>query len=667
VSDQAETPWEAKTEAQTGPPPQDEQGGPLPAGRADEAAQSAAAEPFIIGPRVAAAARVAPHQRTTTEPLYRPLRIFAIDPAASRLDGAVATIDVPYEPLAPGPSGALFEVDDIDRSRGRRYARVDLDDPYLLMSDGRTPAAADPQFHQQMVYAVASRVYFAFKAALGRNLAWGFDDPSHSRLRIRPHALADQNAYYDRENGELAFGYFPADADASGNNLPGGIIFTCLSHDIVAHETTHALLDGLRAHFALPTGPDVLAFHEAFADLVAVLLHFEYPDVVRPAIRQCRGDLRKPSVLAELASQFGASTGAGKALRHAIDDLGRAEPALYDRSMENHALGGVLVAAVYEAFTTVFARKTARARRLATGGTGILPDGELPADLVDELAEAASRLAKQILKICVRAVDYCPTVDVHFGEFLRAIITADVDLVPDDPWGYREALIAAFRRRRIYPAGVPNLSEEALRWDPPGEPLPAISGLDFASLRFRGDPAMAADDNELSKQARALGTWIVSSPRIQRALGVAPADAGAAIGPPCVESIRALRRVGPDAQVVFDVVAEVTQRRRVNLPSGKGAFHFVGGATVIAGPDGVVRYVVSKRITNEMRLNEQCDYVTGQGNAYWTGSGGVLVPDASAFQRLHGGSRGSRGRAPEGPVPSSRTSAARANRHRSAP
>ncbi|HEY5893625.1 MAG TPA: hypothetical protein VIT91_10380 [Chthoniobacterales bacterium] len=30
-----------------------------------------------------------------------------------------------------------------------------------------------------------------------------------------------------------------------------------------------------------------------------------------------------------------------------------------------------------------------------------------------------------------------------FGEYLRALITADFDLVPDDRWAYREALIDA--------------------------------------------------------------------------------------------------------------------------------------------------------------------------------------------------------------------------------
>ena len=35
-----------------------------------------------------------------------------------------------------------------------------------------------------------------------------------------------------------------------------------------------ALLDGLRANFTHPSDGDVLAFHEAFADLVAIFQHF---------------------------------------------------------------------------------------------------------------------------------------------------------------------------------------------------------------------------------------------------------------------------------------------------------------------------------------------------------------------------------------------------------
>src|SRR5690606_32601690 len=102
----------------------------------------------------------------------------------------------------------------------------------------------------------------------------------------------------------------------------------------------------------------------------------------------------------------------------------------YGESREPHALGSVLVSAVFEAFTTVFRRKTARYIRLATGGSGVLPDGELSPHLVEILAGEAARLASQFLSICIRAIDYCPPVDIVFGEYLRALITADAALVP---------------------------------------------------------------------------------------------------------------------------------------------------------------------------------------------------------------------------------------------
>src|SRR6185295_11708480 len=57
-----------------------------------------------------------------------------------------------------------------------------------------------------------------------------------------------------------------------------------------------------------------------------------------------------------------------------------------------------------------------------------------------------------------------PPVDLTFGEFLRAVITADVDLVPSDEHAYRIAFVEAFRRRGLYPRNLRTLSVENLRW-----------------------------------------------------------------------------------------------------------------------------------------------------------------------------------------------------------
>lgn len=99
------------------------------------------------------------------------------------------------------------------------------------------------------------------------------------------------------------------------------MVFACLSHDIVAHETTHALLDGIHRRFIEPSNVDVLAFHEAFADIVALFQHFTYPEVLYQQIALTRGDLQKQNYLGELAYQFGQAIGQYGALRHAIGDI----------------------------------------------------------------------------------------------------------------------------------------------------------------------------------------------------------------------------------------------------------------------------------------------------------------------------------------------------------
>jgi hypothetical protein len=610
---------------------------------------------YTIAAGVTRAHRGRPYERSATDPIHRPLRIFTIDPTVPQLEGALAVVNVPYEPLGPDFKGCLFEIDARDGGNGRDYGTLHLDDRAVLLTQGHAPSPSDPFFHQQMVYAVCSLVYASFKSALGRQLAWGCagcgPDETSIRLRLRPYAFVGKNAYYDKERSELAFGYFKAGGKVTGRNLPGGFVFTSLSHDVVAHEVTHALLDGLRAKFTIMTSPDVPAFHEGFADLVAILQHFSYDKVVEAAFGKARGRIGDATLLTDLARQFGQTIGQGQALRSAIDVTdpspereGKAPSVkrrVYAADLEAHQLGSVLVSAVFDAFMTIFNRKTARYIRLATNGTGQLPAGEISSELRSVLSQAASKLASQFLTMCIRAVDYCPPVDIELGEYLRAVITADRDLVPDDKWSYREAWIDAFRDREIYPPGVGFLAEDALLWQPPMKDIRPVSGLTFANLRFDGDPGRPAGPLELRRQAGVLGQ-IVSDPSYMDAFGLArPGDhrlRGDEVELPRVQSIRSSRRVGPDGQVVFDLVAEVTQVRRVRGRDGQPSFDFIGGATVIIGPDGVIRYTVSKNVLNEQRLERQREFTaSGRGQQLWISESGRRVPSRRPFELLHHG------------------------------
>jgi predicted chitinase len=508
-----------------------------------------------------------------------------------------------------------------------------------LMQQGRPQSPEDPYFRQQMVYAVCSTTYAAFRQALGRDIAWGFrhsgTGPNAARLRIRPSVADLENAFYDRSRGELCFGSFTASPEIAGRNVPNGRISLCLSHDVVVHEMSHALLDGLRSHFLFPSNPDVLAFHEAFADIIAIFQRFTYRDVVLAAMRSSRGELSSATLLTNIAVQFAQATMATGSLRSAVGGTEHR----YDNTSEPHQRGEVLVATVFKAFRTLFARKSAPLIRLATNGTGILPPGQIPDLLANELTEKACNLASQFLTICIRAIDYCPPIDITFGEFLRAVITADRDLVPHDEFAYREAWIDAFAEARIYPANVPALSESALLWRSPQSKLPPEPQLSFANLQFEGDPGRPASPTELRRQAVALGQ-LAADPQYRAEFGLAGADdpelEGEQLSLPIVESIRSSRRVGPSGQVVFDLVGEITQRRVTQAREDSAGFEFFGGATVILDPKGNVRFVMRKSVLDSTRLRRQREFVKGDGRVYFgKGPSGSVLPEANLLLRLH--------------------------------
>ncbi|MBP7555385.1 MAG: hypothetical protein KA821_03945 [Chitinophagaceae bacterium] len=448
------------------------------------------------------------------KPPFRKLRGYAFDPSLSlqldTVDINLITYKIPWEelephPVTPGlciPSGEYVEIIDYDPASGLFYSPVNLNDTYVLAQDGLEPSVSSPQFHQQMLYAVVMTTINNFERALGRKVQWGEhlyhkkDEAGNyiltntgrkkifsdfvQRLRIYPHALRQGNAYYNPQKKSLLFGYFPAAPANVQLHLPGGTVFTCLSHDIIAHETTHAILDGLHRRYTEPTNPDTRAFHEAFADIVALFQHFTFPPVLRQQIAKTRGDLSQENLLGQLAVEFGKALGNYGGLRDAIGHKNEKgewiqhvpNPRDYQTKLKFHDRGAILVAAVFEVFISLYRRHSSSIIRIASGGTGKLIDGDLHPDLVDTLAQLASETASRILTICVRALDYCPPVDINYGDYLRAIITSDIDMVREDLHSYRIAFIEAFQKRGIFPKDIKSMSVESLCY--PEDHRPAI-------------------------------------------------------------------------------------------------------------------------------------------------------------------------------------------------
>lgn len=570
-------------------------------------------------------------------PVSRPLKAYAFDPTQGRALGNYMTVNVRYELLTPGPVGNYLAVIDYDATNKCYYHPIDLDDPAVLIRGGLDPAESDPRFHQQMVYAVASETIRRFEFALGRSIKWSFDRrrvgarTDGEQLRILPHAMQEANAFYSPDLRALLFGYFPASDTDPGTNLPGQTVFTCLSHDIIAHETTHALVDSQRDYFMEPTSRDAPAFHEAFADLVALFQHFSFKDALLEMIQRTGGliyraevpperlpattgaviqaELSTTNPLVELARQFGDAMGMREALRSALGTPPNSRE--LKNLFEPHARGSILVAAVFDAFFSVYVRRTQDLMRIARLGAATTTSNDLHPDLANRLADEAVKTAGHFLNICIRALDYCPPVDIRFGDFLRAMITADSELVPDDPYGYRLAVIDAFRSRGIVPEGVASYSEESLRWAPPeiftGKALPVCDGLEFDVFKL---------DRERRQKAQRRNAVILHkfAEANCKALDLSTGE-GMKIW---AKNFHEVHRVGPDGKVAFDIVAELTQHREVAVdpqdPS-LGNFTFRGGTTLILDQRGRVRYAIQKRVGDARgdrqnhRLAEQRRYL----------------------------------------------------------
>lgn len=577
-------------------------------------------------------------------PPRRPLRIYAFDPMVSRTSPRTqVTVDIRNERLEPGPRGERIHVIDYDAANRCYYEPVDLEDPRVVMQDGLDPSATDPRFHQQMVYAVASNVLENFDFALGHRIRFRGNRP----LRLFPHALQSANAFYDRELLAILFGYFRADDNDPGPNIPGQIVFTCLSQDIIAHETSHALVDRLRPHFIEPSNRDVAAFHEGFADIVAIFQHFTFPGILRDVIQQKRTNLHESSALADLAAQFGFAKGGNSALRTALSAPDRLA---YRRVAEPHARGSILVAAVFDAFFATYQRRIADLIRIATGGTGRLPDADLHPDLVNRIANEAAKTAQQVLTMCIRAFDYLPPVDVTYGDYLRALVTADIELEPADQMGLRASMIESFRARGIYAEGVGSLAEENVQWQQAsfGEfPVGLLGQLAIGAreLVAGGGPAPYGDES-----AEEAASAYAQVPRLeatvsQQLLEYAAANTEALQLDPVAEIVVAgfhpAFRVAADGSLKIELVAELTQQER-GSEDELGGIPFRGGTTVVASADGKVRYAIAKGLTEERRAAQR-EYLEDADqrdtSLAWTdeASQKTRVVGRMSFQALHEG------------------------------
>ncbi len=577
----------------------------------------------------------------------RKLTIIAQDPGVKDLDGNIlkTQIMIPAEELAKGPRGYRVAVIDYDTSTGKFYRSGSYDkpkdghyeDPFQQALDKKNDKALlnDPSFHCQNVYAIVMRILARFEFALGRRVSWGFNG---HQIHVAPHAFADANAFYSERDRALCFGYFNAGEYSGPSNQ---IVFTCLSHDVVAHETTHALLDGLRQRYTDPSSPDQAGFHEGFADIVALLSVFSLKDVVSTLLPQVEdiGAARlkaknkkakishkrnrkkerdrstitrkylvaenlRDSVLLGLADEMGEALSGirGSALRRSVS-LEPRDDAYIDESQfgEPHKRGELLVASVMNSFLEVW--MTRLNNYLKKRG----PEEKIDISLiVDEGASAAENL----LTMCIRALDYAPPTDIRFGDYLSALVTADSEVVPDDSkYHYRETLLKNFKAFGIKPA----TRNDDGTWD-------TCDGDKFSSERTHFE-SLLRDPTEVFRfiwDNRGQLFQYDTNPDERPSLFE---DAYTE-----VQSVRPSLRIAPDGFAIRETVASyiqmVTLRADelydfgIDVPDSmpkETEVRLYGGGNLIFDEYGKLKYHIRNRIFNADKQTERLQYLWSTG------------------------------------------------------
>jgi hypothetical protein len=296
-----------------------------------------------------------------------------------------------------------------------------------------------PEFIQVNVLATILKTMnlIEHERVLGRKLSWAFNAP---QLLVVPRAGEWANAYYERESHSLQFFYFQSKNER---------IYTSLSRDIIAHETAHAILDGIAPDLYNALSPQSLAFHEAFADLTAVLMAMQSRKLAVAVLEQTGGNLWEyTTAFNQIAEQYGRE-GRGD---HCLRDLSKTIGMHEIDSVDPHALSVVLSSALYEMLVLTYKERLRSAREeLQQGNTAEVMEEQNEAIHAGQFSLSGKVLAlaaNQFARMIYRALDYLPPGEVSFADYGRAIIAADKVAYPSaEP--YRDFLRDAFVARQI--------------------------------------------------------------------------------------------------------------------------------------------------------------------------------------------------------------------------
>jgi hypothetical protein len=344
------------------------------------------------------------------------------DPSLPKLyDNYAFPLDKDY---LSGTGSSRFVIRDTDELDNQVFRGLNWhEEPDLSYEHFEKQGLIDnPQFHQVNTFGVISRALDLVEEEIGHGISWKDGAP----LVVRPHAFEGMNAYYDPQSPSLNFGYFTTPF----RRTP---VWTCLSHDIVAHELGHAILDTFRPFYVYSPDKDTPALHESFADLLAMFSALQYTSLVQHLYRETGGDMRHPSLISRLAEEFGTGIfGAGVPyLRSAL------EGATYTKApKEAHGRSTVWTAAIYEILEKL----------VKINHPSGFPD---TFEGFSEFAAALVQATRWIKGMVMRSLHYTPPNSLTMPMLARLMYEADARVFPDDS-KFRDIAKEVFQARELW-------------------------------------------------------------------------------------------------------------------------------------------------------------------------------------------------------------------------
>ena len=308
--------------------------------------------------------------------------------------------------------GAIFKFPKTDKSFGsyeNLQFRRDIKDFYA------------PKFMQISVFATVLKILRSFEKeeTLGHSLKWAFESP---QILVVPDAGELANAYYQRDSNSLQFFSFES------KKIPGTKVYTCLSRDIVSHETGHAIIDGIAPDLLDSCTPQSLAIHEALADITAVLSAFESRVLRTSVLVETGGSIKEASHFTIIAEQFGDEIKAERegGLRSVTNTKNfNPESEDYVSGVDPHDLSEVLSGALYSVMIQI--HEDLR-NQLSKEEPYVSDENPKFSSSGKALIIAARRFKRMVF----RALEYLPPGNISFADYARALLAVDYVSYPVD-------------------------------------------------------------------------------------------------------------------------------------------------------------------------------------------------------------------------------------------